>query len=186
MKTVLKSILILTGGVMLSACGMGGKAHEKPVPAELQGMKVIGIDARTRNHDEVLGKGKIPALWKRFLTENIAAKIPNQTEPGKIVVVYTDIETDETGPYRIIIGAPVKNLEKIPAGMTGHSIPPAQYIKFTTVRGSLKTIGIRAWQAIWADKALKKRRAYKSDLEIYDGRSRDPANAQFDIFVGVK
>lgn len=132
------------------------------------------------------GKGKIPELWQRFFTEGILEKIPSKKDPHHIIVVYTDFESDETGNYRILIGAETEKTNEIPSGMTKTMIPSGSYTKHTTETGSFATIGINAWQKIWADGELKKQRNYKADFEVYDERSANPESAQFDIYVGVK
>ncbi|MEQ9365137.1 MAG: effector binding domain-containing protein [Leptospirales bacterium] len=152
---------------------------------------VVGISAITTNAAEMAGGdgAKIPGLWQSFLAENIAAQIPNRvSQPGTphTAVLYTDIETDETGPYRIIIGALVKDLGAIPEGMTGRAVPAGDFEAITSRRGPLVEVTVEAWQKIWADSALKQRRSYAGDLELYDERSADPHNAELDILIGVK
>jgi predicted transcriptional regulator YdeE len=40
------------------------------------GFKIICIEVRTSNPDEMSGKGKIGELWQKFSSENILPKIP--------------------------------------------------------------------------------------------------------------
>ena len=115
---------------------------------ETKEMKIIGISAITKNADEMSGKGKIPALWQRFFEEKILEKIPNKKSPTNMAVVYTDFESDETGIYRIIIGAEVTESEDIPNDMVLRNVPQGRYAKFTTEKGSLSFIGIEAWKKI--------------------------------------
>ncbi|WP_411822388.1 GyrI-like domain-containing protein [Leptospira sp. 'Mane'] len=148
--------------------------------------QIIGISAVTKNADEMNGKGKIPELWQRFFEEGILDRIPDKKSPYRIIVVYTDFESDETGNYRILIGAEVETAKNIPSGFTKATIPNGNYVKHTTEVGSFATIGIGTWQKIWVNGELRKQRNYISDFEIYDERANDPDSAQFDIYVGVK
>ena len=66
---------------------------------KLPKMMIAGIDVYTSNKEEFSGNGKIPALWARFYSENILDKIPNKKNDFTIIAAYTDIETDENGPY---------------------------------------------------------------------------------------
>ena len=63
---------------------------------------VVGISVRTSNENQQAAKD-IPALWQRFMSENIADKIPNKSS-NKVYAVYTDYESDHTKPYTTIIG----------------------------------------------------------------------------------
>ena len=150
---------------------------------------VVGISAVTNNADEMAGKGCIPALWERFASEKIGEQIPNRVSaPGTphTAVLYTDMESDETGDYRIVIGAFVNDPGTVPEGMTAHTIPAGQFERFTTRRGPFVEVVPEAWHKIWNNKALKARQAYTGDLELYDERSADPQNAEVDILIGIK
>ena len=96
----------------------------EPAAVELETMYVVGISADTNNADEMAGRGKIPALWQRFYEEGIGDRIPNRVAPQGVAVLYTDIESDENGPYRIIIGALVKDPVDVPEGMLGSAAGP--------------------------------------------------------------
>lgn len=149
---------------------------------------VVGISERTTNADELAGgdRARIPGLWQRFFAENVADRIPNRLVIGQTAVLYTDYESDETGPYRIVIGAIVRDLSEIPPGMVGRTAPAGDYEKITTARGPLVEVTVATWQNIWNDAELRARRRFQGDLEIYDERSVDPANAELDILIGLK
>ena len=54
-------------------------------------------------------------------------------------------------------------------------------------KGPLPQVIPAAWQRIFQlESDGKLRRAYRSDFEIYDQRSQDPADAQVDIYLGLK
>ncbi|MCE9599612.1 MAG: GyrI-like domain-containing protein [Spirochaetia bacterium] len=156
------------------------------IEMELEGMSILGISDVTKNQDEVSGTGKIPGLWKRFFQEGLIGKIPGAITPGNIAVLYTDMESDEAGSYRIVVGALVIPTDKVPEGMILRTLPAQKYVKFTTPVGPLSRITVEAWKKIWADTNLKSRRRYSGDLELYDSRASDPENAAFDILVSVR
>lgn len=147
---------------------------------------IAGIDVYTSNSEELSGKGKIPALWNRFFSENIIDKIQDKAAEFKIVAGYTDIETDENGPYRFFIGVPVSDFKNIPDDFFTIKLPEANYARCLTDSGAFSIVGINCWQKIWSDVSLKKRRTYSTDLEIYDPANMDPDNIQFSIYVGIK
>lgn len=147
---------------------------------------VIGLSAITRNDRELKGQGVIAELWGRFFKEGVLARIPDPVQAGEIIAVYTDFESDESGAYRFVLGARVQSLAQVPDGLYGVKLPAGPYEVRVTQRGSLASVGIAAWQAIWADGELKARRRYAADYELYDERSRNPEDAVFDIYLGLK
>jgi predicted transcriptional regulator YdeE len=149
-------------------------------------MKIAGIDVLTSNAQEFSSAGKIPALWDRFFSQNILDKIPEKKNGMSLIAAYTDIETDENGPYRFVIGAEVSSFDNLPEDYYRLSVPKAYYAERITEEGSFSTVGIECWKKIWADDALRKRRSYETDLEIYDLEHFSVQETRFSIYVGVK
>jgi predicted transcriptional regulator YdeE len=152
-------------------------------------IKVIGIEVRTSYTEESTGKGKIAGSWQRFYQESIGAKIPNQSNPGTVLAVYADYESDEKGAYSHLIGAEVSSLQSVPSGMVARTLGPATYAALTSKRGPIPDIIIDLWKQIWAltpEDLNGKHRAFKIDFEVYDQRSQNPKDAQIDIFLSVK
>lgn len=155
---------------------------------------VVGISAVTTNAAEMQGgdAARIPALWQRFMTEDVLAQIPNRLnsdgrpDAPRMVALYTDLASDEHGEYRIVLGALVKDLSEIPDGMVGRSVPAGVYERFTSERGPIAAVTVAAWQRVWGNSALKARRKYAGDLELYDERSANPEDAQIDLLIGVR
>jgi predicted transcriptional regulator YdeE len=152
---------------------------------ETQEIKVIGIQVRTKNEEEMGGNGRISKLIQEFHTRQLIHQIPN-CEENCILSVYTEYDSDEHGYYTYFIGGKVKNLDVIPEGMAGMVIPAARYAVLTSVVGRIPDIVLEGWQHIWQDEDLRKRRAYTADFEMYDERSRDINCAQLDIYIAVK
>lgn len=146
---------------------------------------MIGIDTRTTNADEMKGMGKIPQLWQRFYSEGVIQRIPDVVRPGEIIAAYTDFESDDTGPYTLIIGAAVKTGTLPPAGMIVKEVAAARYLRISTERGKLAEIGVAAWIKIWQNQPLRSERAFLCDLEIYGAEATNPEDARFDIYLGL-
>jgi predicted transcriptional regulator YdeE len=142
---------------------------------------VIGIAVRTTNENGQAGQD-ISTLWNRFLTEGIAAKIPNKIE-NAVYCIYTDYEKDHTRPYTTILGCKVSTIEAIPEGMTGKAIETATYTKHIAKGSLLQGMVFDAWTEIWnADLP----RTFTADFEVYGEKAQNPENAEVDIFVAVQ
>jgi predicted transcriptional regulator YdeE len=149
---------------------------------EVQPFKIIGISSWTTNADgqAVIDLGK---LWNRFRAENILSLIPNRLS-NDVYMIYTDYMTNHQGAYTAIIGCKVNALANIPPGLMGREFNGGQYRKFVA-KGKMPHVVIRQWQEIWnEDKKLG--RKYTADFEVYGRRSRDPENAEVEVFVSVK
>lgn len=154
---------------------------------ELRGpFRLAGIAVRTKNSDELAGRGKIAELWQRFFAEQVASQIPGQKRPGEIMAAYTEFESDEHGFYTILIGADIESTASVPDTLTCVDIPPSLYGIVSTERGRLSEVGLAAWMKIWKEPALKMGRTFRADLEIYGADAADPENARFDILLGVR
>jgi predicted transcriptional regulator YdeE len=143
--------------------------------------KVIGIKIRTTNKDGQSAKD-IGSLWAKFLSENIADKIPNKID-SSILSIYTNYQGDYTQPYDTILGCKVSSLNEIPKEMIGQEFNGGEYVKYVS-KGSLnKGIVYQTWDKIWKSDL---NRAYTADFEVYGERAQNPENAEVDIFVAVK
>lgn len=157
---------------------------------ELPAIKLVGIQVRTSNQAEAdWQNGKIFPCVQKYFHKNLAEKIPNRKTPGTTYCVYTDYESDYTGPYTYFIGEAVNDFNQIPEGheLSTHIIPVQNYTKFTAGPGSMPGVLGNAWQQIWqmSDKDLEGKRLYKSDFEVYDERAADHQNIVLDIYIGV-
>lgn len=142
---------------------------------------IIGISMRTTNENGQSSKD-IETLWGKFWGEEIQKQIPNKLNDD-IYAVYTDYETDFTGPYTVIIGLPVSSLEDIPAGFSGITIEKAVYEKFVS-KGKMPEAILNTWMQIWQDKSLD--RAYKADFTVHGKKYYDGDNAEVETFISVK
>ncbi len=159
-----------------------------PTMIKKPAIKIIGIEVRTNNRDELSGNGKIGSQWGKFYQEQIGSKIPNQIRPEEIFAIYMDYESDVNGDYSFVIGKEVATFEAVPNGMVAKTLPASKYAVFTSRKGPMPNIVIELWQHIWGLKpgTIGGDRAYLADFEIYDFRSQDPSHAQVDVFVSLR
>ena len=142
---------------------------------------VIGISVRTTNENGQAAQD-IPALWNKFMSEGIAAQIPDKID-NTIYCIYTDYEKDHTKPYTTILGCKVKSLAIIPGEMVGKAFEEATYEKFVAKGNILEGVVFNEWTKIWnADLD----RTFTADFEVYGEKAQDPKNAEVDIFIAIK
>ena len=141
----------------------------------------IGISVRTTNEKGKMGHD-IPKLWQQFFSENILEKIPNKLE-NSIYSVYTEYESDFTKPYTVVLGCKVANLDKIPEGMVGITVPGGRFTKFTAKGDLHKGVVFSEWLKIWNTNLNRK---YTADFEVYGEKALNPQDAEVDIFIAVE
>jgi predicted transcriptional regulator YdeE len=149
----------------------------------IQKFYVIGISTRTTNENGQSAKD-IEALWGKFWGEEIQKQIPNKMS-DEIYAVYTNYETDFTGPYTTIVGLPVSSLENIPKGFVGITIETAVYQKFVS-KGKMPEAVFNTWLEIWGNKDLNLKRAYKADFTIHGQKYYDGDKAEVETFISIK
>lgn len=147
---------------------------------KINSFSVIGIAIRTTNENNQAAQD-IPALWQKFMSENIIEQIPNKIKKT-LYCIYTDYEKDHTKPYTTILGCKVSNLEQIPEGMVGQTFAAGNYEQHTTKGNIMQGIVFEAWLKIWN---LDISRAFTADFEVYDERTQNPTDAEVDIFLAV-
>jgi predicted transcriptional regulator YdeE len=149
---------------------------------------VVGIRTRTRNADETNPQtARIGALWGRFMQEHVEDRIAHRATP-RVLAVYSDYESDHDGPYSLTIGCEVSRLEPLPEGLVSVAVPAGRYARLRSQKGSIPGIVIEAWQRVWSagPETLGGERAFLADFEVYDERSRDPASAEVDLYLGLR
>jgi predicted transcriptional regulator YdeE len=149
------------------------------------GFVVAGIQVRTSNRDEMDPlRARIPGLWSRW--ENVAADLPGERQEA-LFAVYSDYESDHQGPYSLTLGYRVKPGVATPPGMARVEVPSGRYAVVISRRGPLPAIVQEAWQRIGrlTEAELGGRRTFRVDYEVYDERSREPAQAEVEIDLGV-
>jgi predicted transcriptional regulator YdeE len=158
-----------------------------PRAVEQEGFTVVGIAVRTSNAEQMTAARPIGALWERLFKEGVLAAIPNKAD-GNIVAVYSQYASDKDGEYTYLLGARVKEVESVPAGMTVEKVPAGRYALFTSERGKVEKMVVEMWRRVWETpkNALGGDRTYQADFEVYDQRAQNPADAVVDLYVAVR
>ena len=180
--------LLVIGGLFGSRAFAGKDPAVNPkVMQQQESFTVVGIAARTTNAKEMTADGVIGKFWARLYQEGLIAKIPNKAD-GNIVAVYTDYASDHNGEYTYVLGARVKTVGELPAGMVAKTVPVGKYAVFTSEQGRAYQVVPQIWQKI--NSLLKTTtggdRVYRADFEVYDERARDPQNTVVDVYVGIR
>ncbi len=147
-----------------------------PELIKVEAFSVVGLRERTKNIDEFNPQtARLPALWERFHTSQIATQKPNSLIYG----VYSDYESDDKGFYTVTFGIEVNDSKTISYG-DSVNIKKGNYLIFKNTGPMPKTI-IETWQAIWHffDTQTNISRAYETDFEVYMGQE------QCAIYIGV-
>lgn len=148
---------------------------------KLDQLKIVGIEVRTQNAP---GKAEldIPALWGRFMSENIATQISMKVSED-IYCVYCEYEGDHLEPYTALIGYAVHPEIELPSHFKSIDIPASNY-SITKAEGDLTgTAVFEAWNTIWKNDL---NRTYIADFEIYGKEAMNPKDGKIDIFVGIE
>jgi predicted transcriptional regulator YdeE len=137
-------------------------ADMNPRAVEQDGFTVVGIAVRTSNAEQMTAARPIGKQWERLFKEGVLAAIPNKADE-KIVAVYSQYATDKDGEYTYLLGARVRKVESVPAGMTLENVPAGRYALFTSEARSKKwwwRCGVefgRRRRMRWAETGLIKR-----------------------------
>lgn len=142
---------------------------------------IIGIALRTTNQNGQSHED-IGTLWKRFFEEDIRKQIPNKV--GEAVYnLYTEFESDSNGPYTVVLGVEVANLDAVPKGMYGLQVKGGKYLKIDA-KGPLPDSVGNAWKNIW-ERGKEIDRAYTTDFDKYDLNHQNPETNVVEIHLSV-
>ena len=141
---------------------------------------LTGISVRTTNQNGQSQKD-IGGLWTRFTTGNMMQQIEGRLTDD-MYCVYTDYETDHTGPYTAVLGCKVSSLDNIPGEFTGIAIPGDKYQVYYLEGQFPANIG-EAWQQIWASDVDRK---YTTDYDFYKADPKSFEETEARIYLAVK
>lgn len=147
---------------------------------KIDAFHVIGISVRTTNENEQAAKD-IPALWGKFMSEGIQAKIPNKID-AEVLSIYTNYESDYTKPYDTILGCKVSSLDTIPEGMVAQSFDESTYLEYVSKGDMNQGVVYNTWLKIWEANIDRK---YTADFEVYGEKAQNPSNIEVPIYVAV-
>ena len=141
---------------------------------------LTGISVRTTNQN---GQSQIDigGLWTKFTTENLITQIKDRTSDD-LYCVYTDYETDHTGPYTAILGCKVSSLDNVPDGFIRITVPADEYLVYYLEGQFPANIG-KAWQQIWASDIARK---YTADYDFYKANPKSFEETEARIYLAVK
>ena len=167
--------------------GANWATDSNPRAVEQEGFTVVGIAVRTSNAEQMTAARPIGTLWARLFKEGVLAAIPNKAD-GSIVAVYSEYASDKDGEYTYLLGARVKKVAGVPAGMTVLKVPGGRYAVFTSERGPVEKVVVEMWRRVWGtpNNALGGDRSYQADFEVYDQRAENPTDAVVDLYVAVR
>lgn len=109
-------------------------------------IKIVGISTITSN-EAAFSQNTIGKLWETFLKTSIKEKLTGISSTS-IFAVYSDYEDGYKGKYKITIGYAVKDVDKIPEGLTTVTIPAGKYKIFKSKSQAPEDI-INTWKMIW-------------------------------------
>jgi predicted transcriptional regulator YdeE len=193
-RRVIRKVIWLTGFslamVMCSIAALSRIDREKdmnPRAVQQERFTVMGIAVRTSNAEQVTEARPIGKQWERLFGEGVLAAIPNRAD-GNIMAVYSEYASDKDGEYTYLLGARVRKVESVPAGMTVKNVPAGRYAVFTSDRGPVQKVVVEMCQRVWATpkSALGGDRTYQADFEVYDQRAQNPADSVVDLYVAVR
>jgi len=149
---------------------------------ELEEIKLIGLSLPTKTTNE-MGKSSIDCgnLWQKFEKENYTDKILNKLS-DEILAVYHQYEGDHTHSFSYFIGCKVEANTEIPEGLDSLVISKGLYQKLIST-GKMPGCLTNTWKEIWNSNIP---RAYQTDFEVYDERSKDWNKAEVEVFISIQ
>jgi predicted transcriptional regulator YdeE len=124
---------------------------------------VVGLATRTSVQSAARD---IPALWGRFVEENLQSTLPRRADDAGVYAVYCDYEGDERAPYTLVLGVAVEPTTEIPRGMRRVRIPTGSYARFT-VTGDPTQVIWPTWAHINGPWGGRPTRRFIADYERY-------------------
>ena len=147
----------------------------------IQPFYIAGLSVRTTNENNQM-MTDIPALWQRFISENIASQLSSKLS-SDVYCIYTNYESDHTKPYTVHLGCRVSDAFVPSDGLTTLYYEGGKYRRFAA-KGDLQQGAVyQTWLNIWEADID---RAYSADFEIYGAKAADQTNAEVDILIAVK
>lgn len=142
--------------------------------------RLIGIKTRTQNDGKAMVD--IPALWGKFMNPATQSMIQEKMS-AEIYCVYTEYDSDHTGPYTVFIGYAVSESAILPESFHEMRLAKGNY-KSYTAKGNLQEGAVfNAWKNIWSEDI---ERSYITDYEVYGEKAMNPLDAEVEIYIGIK
>ncbi|NVJ52717.1 MAG: GyrI-like domain-containing protein [Campylobacteraceae bacterium] len=143
----------------------------------LEKFYVSGITTRTNNETELNDENpKIPALWQKYVDENIEGKTFNKAKSMAMYGVYNKYESDVNSDYDYTIAVEVTKPKN------AITIEKDRYLVFTK-EGEFPDVVIETWKDVWdyfASETCEYERAYNYDFEKYAKEN------EIEIYISIK
>lgn len=124
---------------------------------------------------------QIGALWGRFMAEGLLRRIPDRPDDHTIVAAYTDYESDHTGEYTLLLGAPTRDTAEPPDGMVRRTFAAQTYARIQAT-GPIPQVVQQTWQSVYTSPLP---RAFTADFERYDVRNMGE-HAQLELHLALR
>jgi predicted transcriptional regulator YdeE len=140
-------------------------------------IKVVGI-SRNGTYSQL---DTIPDLFDELKERLI--EVPNQTNDSILIAPFHSRETE----FTYYVTTPVENLEHVPEGMVGFTIPRKNYV-CTSHKGNLEEVENTYRQMlVWMQEYGYDLDHHALSLEILKGNNIDKEdNMQFELYLPVK
>lgn len=156
-----------------------------PQLERVEPLKVAGISVRSRIRLEMNPEtAKIPELYQKFETDDVARLISQPIRPDRRIAVYADYESDQSGEFTTLLGQQVDPEAEVPDQLDSVRIDGGSYLHFVG-EGSERAQVVRdTWEHVWKhfEENTTHTRAYDTDFEIHD-LARP---GKIDLFISVK
>lgn len=144
---------------------------------KLEEKTIVGAVVRTKNSNKNRSQ-VIGSLWRGFYQKGICSSISNKVT-SKLLEIYTDYESDETGEYNVILGYEVNGSDLNSADTVVRTILSGVYAKFI-IHGNPQIVVAKFWSEIWE---MDLKRNFQCDFEEY--QNNDMENAEIHIYISL-
>ena len=170
----------------IKAKNIRGGIRMKPRIITKEEFYVVGVELRTSNENNQ-NLEKIPEFWCKNLEAGLLKRfteLTNAVNPNTQLGICADFDDEK---FTYIIGTEVTNLDNIPKGMKGRTIPAAKYAVFTAKGQPPKAVQ-DTWKYIYQAWFLESEyeRADGPDFEYYGEKYDDLEKAECDIYIPIK
>jgi len=93
------------------------------------------------------GTAPIPGVWELWIEGNFKQNLPDQVSPGVTFGITHSENTDNKAKY--FVGAEVKTLDNLPAGLIGRKFEASEYVVFDTTLEIIFTG--KFWRTFYAE-----------------------------------
>jgi predicted transcriptional regulator YdeE len=145
------------------------------------GFRAVGFAAATTSSPDSDPGPAIGDLWRRFLAEGAAERIPARVTP-LLYGVYSGYAGDHLGEHTLLVGGESESTDPVEEPFRAVDVPAAEYLVFAA-EGTMPDALIETWTGIWKYfEASAERRAFTVDFEIHDPRTPE----RVDVYIAVE